>query len=320
MLTGLSPKEQWVILLSTMSVTVFGLLATGFTLRTWFLWLTLFGVLLGTAVSFGWKACLVTIVLYALGLFTYALATRRWRERAGHITPTEAATCVIIIAILVALILPAVQSSGPHIGPRCRENLHRVGEALGAYHDDHGCFPAAVTTDAMGRPMHSWTVFLLPYLGEQTLYDAYNFQQAHDAPANYTVTTMAVSQFQCPYHERGNGVRTDYGMVVCPGSISGTDRYVRLRDITDGPFKTLIIAEMARDACAWPAPRATIDPARGINSSATAAGGATSVHPKGAFFLFSNGYVRYLTDETTPKTLRALCTMAGDEVVSEDDY
>ena len=168
--------------------------------------------------------------------------------------------------------------------------------------------------------MHSWTVYLLPYLGEEDLYNAYNFRQPHNAAANSTVANTGVGWFQCPYHKQGHPLRTDYGMVVTTGSMAGVDRYVSLADIPDGPGRTLMLAEMTRAGCRWTAPAAIVDPTRGIHTGSGPHDGASSVHPDGAVFLFADGQPRYLSTDTDRGTLRAMCTVNGDEPVDPDRH
>jgi hypothetical protein len=57
-----------------------------------------------------------------------------------------------------------------------RNNLQRIAAALKAYSNDHGSYPTPTVTDATGRPLYSWRVLLLPYLGEQGLYEKFVLQ------------------------------------------------------------------------------------------------------------------------------------------------
>ncbi len=62
--------------------------------------------------------------------------------------------------------------------------LARIGHALRAYSDKNRVLPPAVTAGPDGKPWHSWRVLILPYLGEQALYDRYKFDQPWDGPDN----------------------------------------------------------------------------------------------------------------------------------------
>src|SRR5262245_2481223 len=50
---------------------------------------------------------------------------------------------------------------------QCGINLKQIGLALEQYRDTYRYFPPAYVADANGRPMHSWRVLILPYLGQE---------------------------------------------------------------------------------------------------------------------------------------------------------
>jgi type II secretory pathway pseudopilin PulG len=238
------------------------------------------------------------------------------------ITLVELLVVLMIVAILVALLLPAVQTTGGGHWRRteCRNNLHQLGLALHQYHDMYGCFPPAVTTDAAGEPMHSWTVHLLPFLDEWRLYNSYNFAVAWDHAANTTVGSASLAQFQCPSVFGPNMNDTHYGMVVCPDSICGVDRSMRIKDIADGTGQTLVMAEMSRTACPWTKPAAIVNLRRGFNVPLGYPQGASSAHEVGLFVLFADGHVRCLGNDIDASTLQSLCTANGNEAVDDEDF
>ena len=57
------------------------------------------------------------------------------------------------------------------------QNLTRISDALHYYRREHGEYPPAYTCNSDGRRMHSWRVLILPYLGYQNIYDAYDFNE-----------------------------------------------------------------------------------------------------------------------------------------------
>jgi prepilin-type N-terminal cleavage/methylation domain-containing protein len=208
----------------------------------------------------------------------------RRRVQAGF-TLLELLVVIAIIAVLIGLLLPAVQKVREAAARvRCANNLKQVGLALHAYHDAIGGFPPGHRDP---RPLPDfgpgwgWAAYLLPYLEQDNLYRALgvNSQQlgggANLAPAT-PLTQTALGVFICPsdpgpltnpyydFHGKSNyrGVggsnwkmqNTPIGYVWSDGllndSANGTfwrNSRVRLADITDGTSNTLVVGETALD-------------------------------------------------------------------------
>jgi uncharacterized protein DUF1559 len=218
-----------------------------------------------------------------------------------------------------------------HMSPfRRASGSGRIGKALSAYHDANGCFPPAVIADSKGRPMHGWLVHLLPHLKDghaQFKYNAYNFGQPHDSPANAAVADTPFEQFYS-LSSLTWGLRkpvTHIGLVAGPGSIAAATQPVRLTDITDDPSLTAIAVEMARTPVPWASPYAVAHLGRGINLSEGRPPGASSPrcpHPFRWHHVaawMADGQVRLLDQFTDRKVLRALTTIAGGEPLTEAD-
>ena len=68
--------------------------------------------------------------------------------------------------ILVALLLPAVQSAGRRAQAQSSNNLKQIALAMHNYADTFRGFPAAYNTNANGKPLLSWRVLILPFVGQ----------------------------------------------------------------------------------------------------------------------------------------------------------
>ena len=119
-------------------------------------------------------------------------------------TLVELLVVIAIIAILVSLLLPAVNSAREAARrTQCVHHLKQLGLALQAYHDKYGSLPPAYFPDKDGKPKYSWRVLILPMLGEQALYDAYDFDEPWNGPNNRKLASKMPAVFACPGRPAG---------------------------------------------------------------------------------------------------------------------
>jgi prepilin-type N-terminal cleavage/methylation domain-containing protein len=83
-------------------------------------------------------------------------------------TLIELLVVIAIIAVLVALLLPAVQQAREAARrSQCQNNLKQIGLAMHNYHDTHREFPPGLITETGW----AWGAFLLPYVDQPALYN-----------------------------------------------------------------------------------------------------------------------------------------------------
>jgi prepilin-type N-terminal cleavage/methylation domain-containing protein/prepilin-type processing-associated H-X9-DG protein len=106
--------------------------------------------------------------------------TQRALKRRGF-TLIELLVVIAIIAVLIGLLLPAVQKVRDAAArSQCQNNLHQIGIGIHAHQNDKGQIPPGCTADAApwgagGGWGSSWMVFLLPYVEQGNIYSQWQF-------------------------------------------------------------------------------------------------------------------------------------------------
>jgi prepilin-type N-terminal cleavage/methylation domain-containing protein/prepilin-type processing-associated H-X9-DG protein len=181
-------------------------------------------------------------------------------KRRPAFTLIELLVVIAIIAVLIALLLPAIQSSRE--GARriqCSNNLLQLGIALGNYASTHQVLPPGVV-DVKGPILnvpqgyhYGWAVQILPFLELKNVYRRFDPGLGVYQPENLTARTAACQSFLCPsdgwagpmsyagcHHDVEAPIDVDNHGVLYLNS------HVRYDDITDGPANTILLGEFRR--------------------------------------------------------------------------
>jgi prepilin-type N-terminal cleavage/methylation domain-containing protein/prepilin-type processing-associated H-X9-DG protein len=192
----------------------------------------------------------------------------RARTPRSAFTLIELLVVIGIIAILIGLLVPAVQKvREASFRTQCQNNLKQIGLALHNYHGIVGNFPTANTPWTNGVPTFgSMFTTILPYLEQENVFDQYD---PTVGPYSNPIATLPLSVFVCPSMRppmtpgavpAWSSYATSIGSsdpwmpipaggdngVIVRNNFYGTGTYsgVRLTDITDGTSNTFVVSEM----------------------------------------------------------------------------
>jgi prepilin-type processing-associated H-X9-DG protein len=271
-----------------------------------------------------------SIASFLLGLLSFALwilagipamilgfrALKEIERSEGRTTGSGLASSGIVFAGLSFVIVPllafqlrsareAAQSA------RCMVNLKEIGLAMHRYHEAARQLPPAGITDAQGKPLLSWRVLLLPFLGEVELFEQFHLDEPWDGPHNKGLLEMMPPIYSERDQPPGEIGLTRYQVFVGPGTLFEPKAVVRLADVEDVKEHTIMVVE-ASDPVPWTKPAELVfDPGKPLAR-------LDGIHSGGFNALFADGMVRFLKQSIAERDLHAIITRNGEEPVELD--
>ncbi|RLS57507.1 MAG: DUF1559 domain-containing protein [Planctomycetota bacterium] len=268
-------------------------------------------------------------------------------------TLIELLVSISIVAVLIAILLPAVQSSRESVRRiHCQNRLRQLGLGLHLYHEQHLRFPAG--SYVLGPAFQQlsgwgWGAMILPSIEQAALYNQLDFSQGTAVGGNLPLIATPLGEWRCP-----TDIASEQMMIhpvgrpalqVASGNYSGSAGLLsemsshRISDVTDGTSQTILLGERVVDVSqngslphtagwfgqiAYPdgyeyrsVPHMAIRRAFPINGSMTGARHFSSRHMGGAGFCLADGSARFINKNIDGQLWEFLGTPAGGETLGE---
>ena len=207
-------------------------------------------------------------------------------------------------ALVGKVVMPAVmaaRAAGRRISGM--NDLRQFVLAMHLANDKDGHFPAHAIYSKDGKPLLSWRVYLLPFLGRTDLFNQFHLDEPWDSKHNKALVHYMPAFFQSPNGKQrplAEG-KTRYVVPVGKATIFDGDKGISINRITDGTSNTILIVEVGEDkAVTWTKPDdLEFDPQKPL-------AGFGAIGAEGFPVALADGSVRMLPKNIDAETFRRL--------------
>ncbi len=166
------------------------------------------------------------------------------RPRVYGFTIVELLVVITIIGILIALLLPAVQSAREAARRvQCSSNLKQIGLGILGYESMQRVFPPAYCR----TPAHNMLAYILPFVEQQSVYERYHFSKNWSSTDNRLARQTHIALFLCPSAPGSRTCVTDYAtcedFMPSPKSILLKSKQVTHRSDWENLFRAKLLPD-----------------------------------------------------------------------------
>lgn len=206
-------------------------------------------------------------------------------------------------------------SGGGPARTQMTNQFKQIGLAMHNYDATFKGMPAHAIYSKDGKtPLLSWRVAILPFVEQNALYQQFKLDEPWDSPHNKKLIPMMPKLYAPTVEVKGlqEGM-TFYQVVTGWNTAFNGPKGIGFQQITDGTSNTIMIVE-ASDPVIWTKPADVVMP-RNSRMAPKLGGLLGDIMVVGYF----DGSVRIMNRNTPPRTMRALITPNGGEVIGPDD-
>jgi hypothetical protein len=227
----------------------------------------------------------------------------------GIISSIMGMTFIPILAILVALLLPAINAA--RTAARRNQTMHQMRQV------QMGCLNQEMATKRFPPQKYpeaelSWRVNILRMVEQQQLFDQFDKSADWNSPENSQLSDTPLSIYQSPFQTSSDN-HTVYLGVTGPGTMFDPDqpKGVNFRQVSDGASNTAMIVSADETlATPWAKPQDwKLDESRPLHDLG-------NLIPGNVFLVtFVDGHSQTISKNIDPQVWKALCTRHGGETI-----
>jgi hypothetical protein len=197
-------------------------------------------------------------ILSIFGSLLISQVASSWKDKSGTGNHGIWGFTILLIGTLIYWQFVAISAYvvGAQSITVASSRLREIVVALHNWHGEHQAFPAVASYAADGKPLLSWRVHLLPYLGQNALFQQFRLDEPWDSPHNVLLLPKLPERYRMPqYGRQAQCGGTFYQLIVGPGAVFELDKQATFPQISARRrTDSTIILGVALEAVPWTKP------------------------------------------------------------------